>query len=120
MRMSDDPCGVCGGDGRISVASRTTSCPSCHGSGRRQEDRGFHDVTKTKPSHHEPAAAKREKPTEPESALGRTLAREVREAGLSDDETKRLIDSILEYEARKGEVTKTFSRLLRKQLRGGG
>ena len=51
--MSDDPCGVCGGDCRIGNSfGLTTTCPSCHGSGKRAEDTGFHDVTKTKAAHH--------------------------------------------------------------------
>ena len=50
---NDEVCGVCGGDRRIGNSfGLTTTCPSCHGNGkRRAEAHGFHDVTKTKPSH---------------------------------------------------------------------
>ena len=56
-----DPCMICGGDGRISnsFGGSTATCPACHGTGRRGEDGGFRDVTKTKPEHHNPAAAKK-------------------------------------------------------------
>jgi DnaJ-class molecular chaperone len=113
-----DPCMVCGGDGRISTAYQSTSCPACHGSGRRSEHVGFHDVTKTKPSHHHPAGQGRApKKTAPSTPEGLRLAREVEATALASDVKERLIQSIMDYEDRKGECTKTFSRLLRKQLR---
>lgn len=116
--LEDETCGVCGGDGRIHTAHQTTSCPACRGSGRRKERAGFHDVTKTKPSHHHPAgSSKAAKKTWPESGLGVRLAEEVKAAKLADDVHQKLIQSIIDYEDRKGEVTKTFSRLLRKELR---
>jgi DnaJ-class molecular chaperone len=113
-----EPCGVCGGDGRINTAHQTTTCPACKGSGRRKERVGFHDVTKTKPSHHHPAGqTKAAKKTWPTSGLGVRLADEVKATDLPDDVKARLTQSIIDYEDRKGEVTKTFSRLLRKELR---
>ncbi|MEZ4446361.1 MAG: molecular chaperone DnaJ [Polyangiaceae bacterium] len=112
-----EPCGVCGGDGRIDTAHQSTACPACHGSGRRGDRVGFHDVTKTKPSHHEPEAVKGAKKIWPATALGHTLAEEVKATSLGDDVKARLTQSIIDYEDRKGQVTKTFSRLLRKQLR---
>jgi RecJ-like exonuclease len=118
--MDQEPCPVCGGDGRISTAYQSTSCPACHGSGRRHERVGFHDVTKTKPSHHLPAGSQGEKApkkTAPGTAEGARLAAEVQATHLEDAVKARLIQSIIDYEDRKGECTKTFSRLLRKQLR---
>jgi RecJ-like exonuclease len=114
-----DRCMVCGGDGRISTAYQSTSCPACHGSGRRAEDVGFHDVTKTKPSHHRPAGSQERAPkkTWPSTLEGVRLAEEVKAAALADDVKARLTQSIIDYEERKGECTKTFSRLVRKQLR---
>src|SRR5260370_13821341 len=51
----DESCGICGGDRRIGNSfGLTTTCPSCHGTGRRVVTTGFHDVTKTKPSHYKP------------------------------------------------------------------
>ena len=119
--MDHEPCGVCGGDGRIETAHQSTTCPACRGSGRRAERVGFHDVTKTKPSHHNPAGTgpggKPAKKTWPATGLGQILAEEVKATSLADDVKARLTQSIIDYEDRKGEVTKTFSRLLRKQLR---
>lgn len=117
--IDHEPCGVCGGDGRIITAHQSTSCPACHGSGRRGERAGFHDVTKTKPSHHQPPGQAKgaEKKTWPSTAAGHNLAEEVKATSLSDEVKVRLTRSIIDYEDRKGEVTKTFSRLLRKQLR---
>jgi hypothetical protein len=109
---------VCGGDGRITTAYQSTSCPACHGSGRRSEYVGFHDVTKTKASHHRPAGQERApKKTWPSSPEGVRLAEEVKATALADNVKARLTQSILDYEDRKGECTKTFSRLLRKQIR---
>ncbi len=115
-----DTCPVCGGDGRIYTSVSSTSCPACRGSGRRNMNTGFHDVTKTKPSHHLPKhqqGKKKEKKTDPETPQGIGLAKEVKDANLSENDTTKLIRSIIDYENQKGQITKTFTRLLRKQLR---
>src|SRR6185369_7896974 len=75
--MDGDPCRMCGGDGRIenALGGTTARCPSCHGTGRRAEATyGFHDVTKTKPSHHRPAAAAPAGPRVPVTPEGIQLA----------------------------------------------
>jgi len=48
---------------------------------------------------------------------GRLLAEEVKTSTLSDKDKARLTQSIIDYEERKGVCTKTFSRLVRKELR---
>ena len=80
---------------------------------------GFHDVTKTKPSHHYPGGKKEAavKKTEPDTPQGLMLAREVNATDLPDEQKTKLIRSIMDYENQKGEITKTFTRLLRKQIR---
>jgi hypothetical protein len=116
----DDTCPVCGGDGRIETAHRKTPCPACHGSGRRAEQTGFRDVTKTKPSHHQPAVGpgqKAPKKTWPSTHDGAKLADEVKASDLPDNEKARLTQNIIDYEDRKGLITKTFSRIIRKQVR---
>jgi len=114
-----ETCGVCGGDGRIITAHQSTSCPACRGSGYKSENVGFHDVTKTKPSHHEKRGpgGKVAKKTAPTTPAGRELAEAVKAAGLSDEVTARLTHSIMDYEDRKGSITKTFSRLIMKEVR---
>src|SRR5262245_34984919 len=114
-------CGVCGGDGRLENAwGQVAKCPSCHGSGRRREDTGFRDVTKTKPSHHQqsnraPVVEKQTWPTSPEGGL---LAKEIRDAaGLSPDAKARLTREIIDHEATHGLCTKTFLKKMRKQFR---
>jgi hypothetical protein len=116
--MDMDPCPVCGGDGRILTSYSSTSCPACHGSGRRSLNTGFHDVTKTKPEHHPPAGDKTAvKKTWPETPQGTSLANEVKATALSEKQKAKLTQSIIDYEERKGQITKTFTRLLRKQIR---
>ncbi len=114
-------CGVCGGDGRLENAwGQVTKCPSCHGNGRRREDTGFHDVTKTKPSHHQQSnrAPVVEKQIWPSTPTGDQLAKEIRDAtGLSADKKAQLTREIIEYEASHGQCTKTFLTKIRKQLR---
>jgi hypothetical protein len=114
-----EPCGVCGGDGHIENAwGLRARCPSCHGSGRRRVDMGFHDVTKTKESHHRPTnrAGVVEKQTWPSSASGRVLATQIKESPKLSDETKeRLTREIIEHESTHGEPTKTFLRKIRKE-----
>jgi DnaJ-class molecular chaperone len=122
MNSQGEACSICGGDGRIANAfGSTTTCPSCHGSGRRMETTGFHDVTKTKASHHQPtnrlgvAAPKETWPTTPS---GQLLATEVRDSPICTKETKaRLIREIIDYEDSHGQCTQTFSRKIRKQVR---
>lgn len=117
-----ETCGVCGGDGRINTAHQTTSCPACRGSGRKSSERvGFHDVTRTKPSHHAPRgqAGKPPKKTAPSTPAGRDLADAVDASGLAEEAKQRLKQSIIDYEDQKGGMTKTFARLLRRQLKDG-
>lgn len=114
-----EPCGVCGGDGHIDNAwGQRAKCPSCHGNGKRRVDTGFHDVTKTKPSHHQPsnrigapAAPKETKPTTP---MGILLMNEVEKTSLSAEAKAKLVLEIYEHEASHGQVTKTFVKKLRK------
>ncbi|MBN2191987.1 MAG: molecular chaperone DnaJ [Polyangiaceae bacterium] len=118
----DETCRVCGGDGRIGNAfgGQSTTCPACHGTGRRVTDTLLRDVTKTKPSHFRgpdkaPVAAK---VTWPQTGEGITLAKEVQASSvISDDIKARLIREIIEYEGSHGKCTQTFSRKVRKQLR---
>jgi hypothetical protein len=118
---TEESCGVCGGDRRIGNSfGLTTTCPSCHGSGRRVETTGFHDVTKTKPSHHR-------KPNTVEVAVkaqwpitfeGGQLATEVRDSPICTAEVKaRLIREVVDHEASHGLCTQTFIKKVRKQIR---
>ncbi len=114
-------CRICGGDGRIeNTFGQVGRCPSCHGSGRRSEDTGFRDVTKTKASHHRPTnrAAVVEKQTWPSTADGAKLATEIRDApGLSAETKANLTRDIIDHESTHGQCTKTFMRKVRKQFR---
>jgi hypothetical protein len=117
-----DTCGICGGDGRIanSFSGSTATCPGCHGTGRKADNVGFHDVTKTKPSHHRPAnqpAAQKKQAQEPTTALGIQLVKEVQAGGLSAEVKAKLTREIVEHEAAHGQCTQTFVKKLRKQLR---
>jgi hypothetical protein len=56
----------------------------------------------------------------PTTPLGVELLQEVTAAAISDDDKAKLTRSIVDYENQKGQVTKTFTRLLRKQLRALG
>ena len=120
--MSEN-CGVCGGDGRIGNSfGLTTTCPNCHGSGRRPDAAAlFHDVTKTKPSHHRGAnnkAAVAEKATWPATVEGARLATEIRDSGSCASDTKaRLTREIIDHEASHGLCTQTFLKKIRKQVR---
>jgi len=124
---ASDVCSTCGGDKRIANSfGLTTTCPSCHGSGRRAESTGFHDVTKTKPSHYgpqrtpgskggPPVAAKPQWPTTFE---GGALAKQVQDcATVSADTKARLIREIIDHEASHGSCTQTFIKKVRKQVR---
>jgi hypothetical protein len=120
--MAAETCGICGGDGRIGNAfGLTTTCPGCHGSGKRSsEPTGFHDVTKTKPSHHRQpnAVAVAQKQTWPATFEGGQLATEVRDsASCSNDSKAKLIREIIDYEGSHGACTQTFIKKIRKQVR---
>lgn len=113
---------ICGGDGRISNSfGRTTLCPGCHGGGRRAADTGFHDVTKTKPSHHLPARKPGEAPKRkdwPSTFEGDKLACEVRDSPHCEEALKtKLVREIVAYEESHGQCTQTFLRKVRKQIR---
>ncbi len=122
--MQGELCRVCGGDGRIgnALGGSSATCPGCHGSGRRAEaSSGFHDVTKTKPSHYRPAAP--EVPTGPKvptTSEGVQLALEVNaSAVLAQDAKTRLVAEIVNHESTHGRCTKTFIKKVRKQARPG-
>ena len=122
--MEGDTCPICGGDGRISnsFAGSTSTCPACHGTGRRSGgDVGFHDVTKTKPSHYRPTNVAQAAPKRkdwPESLRGVQLATDVRDCPTCDEKLKaKLIREIIDYENSHAEVTQTFMKKIRKQLR---
>ncbi|WP_437289565.1 molecular chaperone DnaJ [Sorangium sp. So ce406] len=116
-----ETCGICGGDGRIANSfGNTTTCPSCHGSGRRSDEGGFRDVTKTKASHHRPTnvAAVVAKQTWPATREGGQLANEVRACSTVSNETKaKLTREIIEHEGSHGTCTQTFLKKIRKQIR---
>lgn len=117
--MERESCRICGGDGRVSNAfgGSSATCPGCHGTGRRTVGELFHDVTKTKPSHHAPTKAAAVKVTEPTTFEGAALGREVKSSGLGDDAKARLIREIIEYETTHGKCTQTFTKKIRKHLR---
>jgi DnaJ-class molecular chaperone len=118
---SEETCGVCGGDRRIGNSfGLTTTCPSCHGSGRRAEHTGFHDVTKTKPSTYR-ATNKGEfiaKAKGHVTSERGQLATQVRDSTSCTTEAKtRLIREIIDYEGTHGTCTQTFIKKVRKQVR---
>ncbi|ABS27017.1 molecular chaperone DnaJ [Anaeromyxobacter sp. Fw109-5] len=121
--MEVETCRMCGGDGRVgnALGGSSATCPSCHGSGRRAEaSSGFHDVTKTKPSHYRPAAAVATGPKVPATPEGMQLAREVNASTvLFADAKTRLIAEIVNHESTHGRCTKTFIKKVRKQARPG-
>jgi hypothetical protein len=120
-RAADESCGVCGGDRRIGNSfGLTTTCPSCHGTGRRVETVGFHDVTKTKPSHHRPPnkAPVVAKPQWPVTFEGAQLAKEVQASTTCTSEAKaRMIREIIDHEGSHQQCTQTFLKKVRKQIR---
>jgi DnaJ-class molecular chaperone len=121
--MEGELCRMCGGDGRVgnALGGSSATCPSCHGSGRRAEATyGFHDVTKTKPSHHRPAPAAAAGPKVPVTGEGAQLAAEVRASALGEDAKTRLIAEIVNHESTHGRCTKTFVKKVRKQTRPAG
>jgi hypothetical protein len=116
-----ESCGVCGGDRRIGNSfGLTTTCPACHGTGRKVETTGFHDVTKTKPSHHRGANKTQvvEKTTWPVTLEGAKLGGEVQSSTACTSETKgKLLREIIDHESTHGLVTQTFAKKVRKQIR---
>lgn len=116
--MEVESCRICGGDGRIGNAfgGSSTTCPGCHGTGRRAENTGLRDVTKTKPSHHRPAAVVAEKDKWPTSLEGSALAKQIRDSGGTPEQKARLIAEIMEHEATHGRCTQTFVKKMRKQI----
>jgi hypothetical protein len=122
--MDGETCRLCGGDGRIgnALGRSSATCPSCHGSGRRTDtSAGFHDVTKTKPSHYRPAAAAPTGPRQPMTPEGVQLALEVKaSAVLAEDAKARLLAEIVNHESTHGRCTKTFLKKIRKQARPAG
>jgi hypothetical protein len=121
--MEHESCRICGGDGRVGNAfgGSSTTCPGCHGTGRRTTEANlFRDVTKTKASHHQPAAGKgiaAVKATWPTTYDGAQLANEVKAAGLSEEVKAKLVREIIEYETTHGKCTQTFTKKIRKQVR---
>jgi hypothetical protein len=120
--MEGETCRICGGDGRIgnALGRSTATCPGCHGSGRRADTSSrFHDVTKTKPSHHHnPAEVAPKGPKAPTTSEGAQLASEVNASTvLSEDAKARLIAEIMNHESTHGRCTRTFIKKVRKQAR---
>jgi hypothetical protein len=125
--MDGELCRLCGGDGRIgnALGRSSATCPGCHGSGRRADtSSGFHDVTKTKPSHYRPEArpgvAIPKGPKGPTTPEGTQLALEVSASTvLAEDAKARLLAEIVNHESTHGRCTKTFIKKVRKQTRPG-
>jgi hypothetical protein len=122
--VEGETCRLCGGDGRIgnALGRSSATCPSCHGSGRRTDtSAGFHDVTKTKPSHYRPPATAPAGPRGPATPEGVQLALDVNSSTiLAADAKARLIAEIVNHESTHGRCTKTFLKKVRKQARPGG
>jgi len=123
MKPEAEPCRTCGGDGRIgnALGGSSATCPSCRGSGQRADSySGFHDVTKTKPSHYRSAPAVAPAgPKVPVTAMGTALAAEVNASALAADAKTRLVAEIMNHETTHGVCTKTFVKKLRKQVKAG-
>jgi hypothetical protein len=123
--VNGEACRLCGGDGRIgnALGRSTATCPSCHGSGRRSDtSSGFHDVTKTKPSHYRSAVVDAPAgPRGPATPEGAQLALDVNASTvLAADAKVRLLAEIVNHESTHGRCTKTFMKKVRKQARPGG
>ena len=122
--MNGEVCRLCGGDGRIgnALGRSSATCPSCHGSGRRTDtSSGFHDVTKTKPSHYRSTVAPPAGPRGPATPEGAQLALEVSASTvLAEDAKVRLLAEIVNHESTHGRCTKTFIKKVRKQAKPGG
>jgi hypothetical protein len=119
--QEDKLCGVCGGGGRIEAGSRgTTACPACRGLGSNYDDELYRDKT-TMPSRRDSTDGKKpDKITWPTTFGGKKLADEVKASNLSAEDQARLTQKIIDYEGNKGEMTKTFARLVRKEIRAAG
>jgi hypothetical protein len=122
--MEIESCRTCGGDGRVGNSlvggDSSARCPTSHGTGRRAEAAPrFHDVTKTKPSHYQPATPP-SGPKAPVTPEGIQLAREVSESALGADAKARLVAEIMNHESTHGRCTKTFLKKVRKQTRPAG
>ena len=122
MHTVGEPCNLCGGDGRISNAfgGGGATCPGCHGSGRRAPPEGFHDVTKTKPSHHLTAKQKQTatvKSQRPHTFAGEALAKEIDESSSSAVAKARMIRETMDHEDTHGQCTQTFIKKIRKVIR---
>ncbi len=119
--MGIEPCGVCGGDGQMTNSfGNSARCPSCHGTGRRSDDGGMRDVTKTKPSHHRQPSRADAAPKQqwPSTFEGEQLAIQVRDCPSVSAETKaKLTLEIIEHESTHGRCTETFLKKIRKQVR---
>jgi len=118
--MAIDSCGICGGDGRIQNSfGNETRCPSCHGTGRRSDEGGMRDVTKTKASHHQaaPKAVVEKGPGGPTTSAGMKLADEVLASSISTETKTKLVREIAEYESTHGKCTDTFTKKVKKQIR---
>jgi hypothetical protein len=122
--MEGELCRMCGGDGRVgnALGGSSARCPSCRGSGRRAEaSPGFHDVTKTKPSHHRQAVPISTGPKGPTTPEGVQLASEVSASPvLAEDAKTRLLAEIVNHESTHGRCTRTFIKKVRKQTRPAG
>jgi hypothetical protein len=82
---------------------------------------GFHDVTKTKPSHHRPAVPLSTGPRGPTTPEGVQLASEVSASPiLAEDAKTRLLAEIVNHESTHGRCTRTFIKKVRKQTRPAG
>lgn len=119
---SIETCRICGGDGQISNAfgGSSTTCPGCHGTGRRADSGTIlRDVTKTKPSHYRTAekTAAAAKSNWPSTLEAIALANEVKASSLSEDVKTRLIREVVEYEGTHGKCTQTFTKKIRRQVR---
>jgi hypothetical protein len=118
--METDSCGICGGDGRIANAfGSQTRCPSCHGGGRRSDEGGLRDVTKTKASHHRATSnTPVEKAQGVTTLAGIQLANDVRASNSVSSDTKaKLTREIAEHEGTHGKCTETFIKKVKKQIR---
>jgi hypothetical protein len=120
--MSTEPCVICGGDGNIHNSfGLTNRCPTCKGSGKRGDAEPlWHDVTKTKPSHHRQSnkgvvVVKKEWPDTYEAIR---LATEVKACtSVTPDVKARMIREIIDYEGTHATCTQTFQRKIRKLIR---
>lgn len=78
----------------------------------------WHDVTKTKASHHQPTnrVVREERPTWPSTSGGALLATEIKSSALPEETKARLVREVIEHEATHETCTKTFVRKVKKQL----